>query len=379
MIITHVLESLSPNGGGLPAAVKELACQQANAGLSVNVVSIADDDVLCSLKKRYNNVNFFSLNQYKIYAKTNKVNITHIHGLWCLRVLAMLYEAKKNGGITILSVHGQLMPCLLHNDSLLKKIKKIVYINSILKYCAQYADVIHSVCHEESIVLKKIFKNARHVSIYNYIDSELLSSGKNSEAISIDEWNNSINVTFIGRIESRKGLENLLKGFISYKKEMPATRIKINIVGPVDDNKYLVGLKKLISYHKLKTDVFFKSALYGEDKISLIKASSFICLPSYSEVVGLANIEGALMNRVVITTPYANISEIGVNGGYIIDNGVNDCHAIFCAIEKLSYSEYKDRASRLHKWAVASFDTFIINECWLNLFNSLCFNGSKKW
>lgn len=379
MIITHVLASLSPSGGGLPAAVKELACQQANAGLSVNVVSIADDDILSTLKERYSNVNFFSLNQYKVYTKINKVNMTHIHGLWSVKMLAMLYEAKKNGGLTILSAHGQLMPCLLHNDSLLKKLKKIIYINSVLKYYSQYADVIHSVCHEELIVLKKIFKSAQHVSIYNYIDSELLSSGKNSEVISFEEWNNSIYVTFIGRIESRKGLENLLKGFISYKNQKPTTRIKLNIVGPVDDNKCLVRLKKLISFHKLQTDVFIKKALYGEGKISLIKASSFICLPSYSEVVGLANIEGALMNRVVITTPYANISEVGINGGYIIENGVNDCHAMFGVIEQLSYSEYKDRASRLNKWAVASFDTYVINENWLKLFKSLGFNNSKDW
>lgn len=366
MIITHVLDSLSLKGGGLPAAVKALAYQQTQLGIVVNIVCFNVDS------NQINNcgIKIFSEHEYVDELIFNKVDIIHIHGVWNFRSLLLLRRAKARGIITILSAHGQLMPTLLNSDKLNKKIKKKFYIKTLLSIVHKYVDVIHSICNEEEKVLKKVFYKSKHVSIFNYIDNEFILSSCCSELYSRSKWEKEKVITFIGRIEPRKGLGNLVLSFIEYKKKFPKTKISINIVGPVDDYEHLGFLNKVISESISDGSILISGPVYGKDKVKLIENSSFICLPSYSEVIGLVNIEGALMKRVVITTHQAHIPEIGMHGGYIIDNDIDIIISLLDVIERLTYEDYVNRAISLNEWAMLSFNKESINKKWIDLFTS---------
>jgi len=368
MIITHVLESLSPNGGGLPAAVKEIAYQQSLLGYDVHIVCIVKHSFnKVSEGIKLNSINVFDSEQYKKHLECSRVDIIHIHGIWNIQALQLLYLAKKHGAKTIISCHGQLMPALLNSDGFLKRIKKKFYVHTILSFFYRYIDVVHSVCKQEELTLKQIFYRARHVSIYNYIDSLLFKN--KVELFSPVAWESSRYVTFLGRIEARKGLENFIKSFSVYARNVTNTKIKIKIVGPVDDESFSSLLSDIISENNLDNKVLMQGPVYGLDKIGVMEASSFICLPSFSEVVGLVNIEGALMRRVVITTPNANIPEIGENGGCIIENNIDSFYNIFSWIDNLEYNEYAKRATSLYEWALRDFSKEKITQQWISLFS----------
>lgn len=368
MIITHVLESLSPNGGGLPAAVKEIAYQQSLLGHDVHIVCIVKNSFnKVSEDIKLETIKIFDGGEYKKHLEFNRVDIIHIHGVWNMHALQLLYFAKKNGAKTIVSCHGQLMPALLNSDGFLKKLKKKFYVHTILSYFSSYIDVVHSVCNQEKLILKQLFYRARHISIYNYIDSLFFNNGV--ELLSPTEWESYRYVTFVGRIEARKGLENFIRSFSVYVRNVTNTKIKIKIVGPVDDENFASLLIDIISENNLENKVLMQGPVYGLDKIGVMEASNFICLPSFSEVVGLVNIEGALMRRVVITTSNANIPEIGVHGGCIIENNIDSFCNTFSWIDNLEYSEYAKRATSLYEWASRDFSKEKITQQWISFFS----------
>jgi glycosyltransferase involved in cell wall biosynthesis len=89
--------------------------------------------------------------------------------------------------------------------------------------------------------------------------------------------------------------------------------------------------------------------LYGQDRLKAYLDSFAVCLPSFSEVVGLVNIEAALLGRLVITTRYAGINEIEDYGGIICDNNIQTLQVALNNLQNLSQKEYLKRCAELRR------------------------------
>jgi hypothetical protein len=111
--------------------------------------------------------------------------------------------------------------------------------------------------------------------------------------------------------------------------------------------------------------------VYGDNRFNLFHNSYVTCLPSFSEVIGLVNIESALMGRLVITTPYAGIDEMANEGGIICGNDLKSLQIALKAVMNLSQVEYNLRSESLRTWALDNFSPEIIMQRWATQIDEL--------
>lgn len=358
MNILHFLESLDPKGGGLPASVKDLQCRQIANG---NIVDIVTKYKTTDSKSEYTLLS--DIKDKK--ALMSNYNVVHIHGVWDYSLLEMAKKAKASGCKVIVSFHGQLMPNLLCSDTKFRKFKKIVYKKIILDSYIKYVDVIHSVCPAERAVLSKEYPDQFQKSIYNYVDASLIDM--EVALIEKDNWSNNKVITFLGRVEPRKGVLNLIHAVVDCFE----SGYTVNIVGPVEDEEFLKKINEAVDSSNSKCKINIFPALYGSDKIDILLKSHFVCLPSYSEVVGLVNIEASLLKRCVITTYQANIDDIGLYGGFLMDPTIDSISKTLTDVSELTYEDYSRRCLELHNWSLSNFHYSVIDKQWQELLNNL--------
>lgn len=372
MIILHVIESLNPSGGGLPAAVKSLAREQVLKGHDVYILSCFSrlrydciDDIK-SLNTLYlddymgsNSFNFFAKKQiWRKVFEAVKPNVCHLHGIWTPSFINASDVLHKLGIPNIVTVHGQLMPSLLQADNLSKKIKKFLYFKIFAFRIIKKANLVHAVCQAEADVLAKITCSKKIRIIYNFIEESFFK--KDIENLIFSKSTVKV-ITFIGRIEKRKGIVNLVEAFC---KSQLTEQWELRIVGPVyegDLAKWIEG-KARDSVPNKKIRIM--GPVFGMDREKVYLDSFVVCLPSYSEVVGLVNIEAALLGKLVITTPYAGINEISNYGGIVCDNDIDSLQKTLVGLEKISKNEYSIRCSSLREWAQSTFDRNVLLNKW---------------
>lgn len=362
MKIIHLLESINPKGGGLPAAVLALAEQQHKMGYEVILATLDSLDTV-HIKKSHAFIKT-NLNKLKpLVDGLSGVVMFHLHGLWNIKLWLAALKFKAMGHKLILSPHGQLMPTLINADSKLKKIKKNIFLKLLLDNLIVKVDVLHGVCEAETKIFHANYPGVPCMTIHNYIDNLVWSTA--TTVLPEHIWEKEIVFTFIGRIDERKGVLDLVKAFKQIKTNK---KIKLNVIGPVEDNLTITKIYDVISSGGRINDIQVCSPAYSNEKINAYINSAFVVLPSYSEVIGLVNIEAALLKRCVITTLNANITDIGLNGGYVIPTGQPSIVTSLLLASQLSYEEYAARCESLSAWSRSIFEPAILTKKWEELY-----------
>lgn len=131
-----------------------------------------------------------------------------------------------------------------------------------------------------------------------------IDPGPYSDAEKLRSTENNINVTYIGRLESVKGVDDFLAASVPLKKEFPS--LQIQVVGWHKDNHPLVEqYRHNVTFTGLRDDI-----------PEILKQSDIFVLPSHSE--GLSN---ALMEAM--SSGCACIaSDVGGNR-FLIQNGIS--------------------------------------------------------
>lgn len=102
-------------------------------------------------------------------------------------------------------------------------------------------------------------------------------------------------ITYIGRLEKRKGVEYLLLAFARLQKRNPNVQLLIAGKGVKEDN-----LKLMVSDLRLK-NVEFLGFVSNEEKIELMQTSSIVCSPAlYGESFGIILLEAMACGAVVV-------------------------------------------------------------------------------
>ena len=249
-------------------------------------------------------------------------DIVYIVALWNFPIAASSYFCRKAEKPYIISPRGLLYPYTFQN----RLWKKFPYFHLIAKRDLKCASAIHYTtldefenCHStlgltnQALVIpngidlsefKNQWKKDGFIKHYNYLSGKRL-------------------ITFLGRINWKKGLDILIKSFAMLSKQM--CDVHLMIAGN-DDEGYGRRIKKLINEYGMgyldygqndevfskdtfnEVKVTFTGMLSGREKLELLSCSDLFALPSYSENFGMSVVEA-----MACGTPVVISNKVGIH------------------------------------------------------------------
>jgi len=355
-LILQVTEDIRLKSGGVTTMLKELnekIIKNYNFESKILTNFRDDNDFENSLVKPTNPWNYNS-NYFEILDQI-KPNALHLHGIWKYTQYIASKYAVKNRLNYVVSTHGMLEPWLFKN----KKLKKIIYINFFVKEIFKNATVLHAITSNERESIKKYYGDKKRIEVIpNLIDFEK----QITECQNFEEKY----ILFLGRMHPIKGIDLLIK---SYSK-ISNFKYKLKIVGPFND--YTQELKKLVSNLNLDNKVEFIDKVEGNIKTKLLQNAFAVFSPSYSEVVGMVNLEAAMLKTPVITTHQTGLEKgWNENGGFLINPNIDEIQKKLTEVHSWTIEERIERGNNLYNFVYDNYSWNKKGHLWKELYQSL--------
>lgn len=354
--ILHIVEDFSIASGGLRTAINNLDQHLKSAGFYSYILSSdkerEDEIYLVDAKNKWLYSPLWA-KQIRHIVEIHKINIIHIHGVWLYPQLAGAIYAVQNKVPFVLSTHGMLQPWLWRKG----KIKKKIYFNLISKKWFSKASVVHAVTSDESMNLRKYFPKNKFIEIPNLIDVDHASEPKITEKPEVRY------ILYIGRLNKTKGIDLLIKVF----SEIEDNDLKLLIAGGF--NKYKIKLDKLIRIFDRNNKIEFLGTVKGQQKLDLIKNAWVMVSPSYSDVIGLVNLEAASLKTPVITTFNTGLKpEWNQNGGKLINPNIDELKQALAEVLKWTPGKRIEEGEKLFNYVKDQYSWESQLEKWIELY-----------
>lgn len=339
MKILHIVEDFSIRSGGLRTVINSLDSHLKKLGHSSYVLSSdkedEDDIYLIKSSNKWLYSNKWKQQIHKIVTQ-KEINLIHIHGVWLYPQLVGAKYASKHQIPFVLSCHGMYQPWLWKKNTFIKK----TYLKLLSKRLFSKATVIHSITKEETYNLKKIFKKNKFSEIPNLISfSDRITDNINKRHI-------EKSILYLGRINKTKGIDLLIKAF----EKIENKEITLKIAG--EFNEYKIELERLVGSLKLTKKVVFLGMVKGNQKEELIKNSWVMASPTFSDVIGMVNLEAALNKTPIITTRNTGLhKDWNINGGTLIEANVEELTKALKESMNWSLEERVNKGSLLFDFA----------------------------
>lgn len=160
----------------------------------------------------------------------------------------------------------------------------------------------------------------------------------------------SLRMLFIGRLDPKKGLENLLGACALLRDRGPAFSLQIAGSGPPP---YVEQLRKIVRERHLESNVVFLGPVVGSAKTALFEQSDLLVCPSHTENFGLVVAE-ALASGVPV------VAGVGTPWSRILDKQCglwvpNDAESLATAIRRIWRMPLADMGRRGREWMTNEF------------------------
>ncbi len=358
MKITHILEDYSKLSGGLRTVVQDLNQHLLQSSIDSQIVTTraeAEDNVTIYKRSLYRDTWCYS-SELKNSLANCKSDINHIHGVW---MYPQYIASKISYNINkpyIITPHGMLEPWLWENGTSKKKL----YFNLMIKKYFSAANILHAITPDEKDNLHKLFEHKSIEVIPNSISYTEIDS-YNIQRQECDKF-----ILFVGRLHPKKGIDLLIKAFSKLKD----TDIKLKIAGPF--NEYKNELDKLVKDLSIENRVEFLGMITGKEKFKLFKDAWVFVAPSFSEVVGMVNLEAGISGTPVITTYQTGLyKEWNNNGGILINPNIDELDKALKEATHWTEKERNDRGGNLKKFIIDNYSWEKNIHKWLQLYNGL--------
>ena len=309
MKILHIVEDFSVKSGGLRTVIKNLDFYLKKVGYnSFILASDKENDDTVFVVKASNKWLFCSQWKKKILSIVDAQNIDliHIHGAWLYPQFIGAKIASQKKIPMVLSLHGMFQPWLWKKGTLKKKL--YFYLLS-KKYFAK-AKIIHSITQEETATIKSFFYNNVILEIPNLIAVDTIN-----EEVKISNKN----IVYLGRLNKTKGIDLLINAFAKIQNN----EIKLIIAGRI--NAYKTELESLVKKLNIEDKVTFIGEVKDVQKRKLIQSAWVMASPTYSDVIGMVNLEAASLKTPMITTYKTGLhKDWNINGGRLIHPNVTE-------------------------------------------------------
>jgi poly(glycerol-phosphate) alpha-glucosyltransferase len=228
-------------------------------------------------------------------------DILHCNSLWesCLWSAANI--ARKNNKPYLVSPHGMLDPWAINNSKWKKKIASFFFVDKYLHSAA----CIHALCESEYRSIRAYGLKNPVAIIPNGIDIPNLQAGQKVNPPWEPRVDKDKNVMlFLGRINPKKGLVNLVK---AWSKVKPKDWV-LAIAGWGQEG-HESQLKRLVKDLRLEKDVVFIGLAFDEKKQACLQNADAFILPSFSEGLPMSILEAWSYKLPVLMTKECNIPE----------------------------------------------------------------------
>ncbi|RGJ28889.1 glycosyltransferase family 1 protein [Fusobacterium varium] len=124
-------------------------------------------------------------------------------------------------------------------------------------------------------------------------------------------------VLYLGALEPRKNIPNIILGFSKYKEEKVDSDIKLVIAGK--KAWQYENIFKTYELSKYKKDIIFTDYIDEKDKIILYKMAKLFIFPSLYEGFGMPVLEAMASGTPVITSNNSSLTEVVGEAGILVN------------------------------------------------------------
>ena len=361
MKVLHVTESHSKAAGGVTTVLNDLTKNLNDYGVGSYV--LADNE---GSEEVPDGVKFYNIPMpsrlvccFKFGQQVKKIqhcldqqsiDLVHIHGCWLPLQLITAIACRKSGVPFIATFHGMLEPWIFRAKGVLNFLNKLLYFYLLLKPRYINASGLHAITLGEKQNLQKLFPDNVVVEIPNAVD---LNQFKIKPSMAAEKY-----IFFIGRIHPKKGVHLLLKAFEAADL---GDEWELVIAGPNESSEYFDSLVEFVCENSLSERVRFIGPVYNDEKLDWYRRSWVTVVPSFSEVVGLVNLEAAACYSPTITTYECGLLDWEEGGGVLIHPEVESLTNALIAVSRWGEDERYSRGlasfnliKRKYSWDVVS-------------------------
>lgn len=353
--IYHITENISNTSGGVRTILKLLHENLIDNNINSKIITTSKEPIDIFTEFKSDKAWYYN-REMKPFLNALPNNVLfHLHGVYTYNQYIASNIASKKNIPYLVTPHGMLEPWILEKNP----IKKGLYLKLILQKILKNATVLHAITPLEKENLFKLTNHKNIVEIpnlinFNNIPKHLVYNPKEDYFV------------FLGRIDSKKGIEIIIEAL----RAINNNNIKLKIIGL--ENKYSAHLKDLIKKSNLDNSIDFLGGVFGDEKYDLIANARALIAPSYSEAIGMVNLEAAACKTPVITTFQTGlIKEWGINGGILINPNVIELKNAIIQSFNWNNNERIERGEHLYKFTQDNYSWGKKGKLWHELYKGL--------
>lgn len=322
MRIGFLLSSFYPNTGGREVITFSLAKELVRRGHKVHVFTslsnnLKPEEVIEGIHIHRTKTLF----QYKYYLEFNpgwiknvlkyKLDILHIQSFgFIMADIAVLLEKYLHGTKIVNTPHGPFMA--LADYPLWQKVLKKVYEAIEFPINRNYDAVIQVNPEQWKWMTKVGVKKNNIFLVPNSIPKDMFMKVSNKDLIKKYNLKNKLVISYLGRIQKYKGLDQVIK----VMPDLIKANKNIIFLAIGKDAGDMGRLNKLAEELKVSKNVIFTGLLSHEDKLKALDVSEIAVLPSEWEAFGIGLLESMSRGNAIISTKTEG-------GKFIVQDGIN--------------------------------------------------------
>lgn len=327
MRLGFIAQQLSRHNGGVSEAVR-LTCEALlqRGGVDISLFCADDDRISEDIKafpplalhtarafgsQRYG----FAPGMVKQLLDTD-LDVLHVHGIWSFHACAAWIWHRITGRPVVVSPHGMLEAWILQRSSKLKKLVSRLYLNDLSKRAVAFqALTVKEVADIQQVLPGKHCEVIAHYVPLRGEEAQLPTwwrAGDEGKRIFV----------FLGRLHEKKGINELCDAWEMLCAEQPemAAQARLVLCGWNDG---IAGFEdRVAALEQRFGNITYAGPQYGDEKWRSLAAASFMLLPSHSEGLPMAIVEGWSAGLPSIMTAACNLPE-GFVAGAALETGTS--------------------------------------------------------
>ncbi|MFC1966129.1 glycosyltransferase [Chloroflexota bacterium] len=241
------------------------------------------------------------------------LDVVHMHNYRTFQNVVMHHYAMKYGIPYVIEAHGSLTT--FFQKRWLKRAFDAVWGYGLLRDAAKVIAVTPMEAEQYrsmGVGDSKIEIIPHGIDLSEYDD--LPARGEFRRKYNLD--NDQRIILYLGRIHKVKGLDLLIKAFVSAAKTL--NDAKLVIAGP--DDGHLGVLKGLVKELRIEGKVLFTGPLYEREKLEAYVDCDVYVLPSVYEIFGITVLEAYACGTPVIVTDRCGIADVvNAQAGLVVE------------------------------------------------------------
>jgi glycosyltransferase involved in cell wall biosynthesis len=175
-------------------------------------------------------------------------------------------------------------------------------------------------------------------------------------------------ILFLGRLHPIKGVDLLLEAF---HQASLGPDWRLVIAGPEEVPAYVRKLRLDAARRGLTGRVEFVGPVFGARKSELLRAAWVIAVPSYSEVIGMVNLEAAAAGTPSVTTYRTGLWDWQLGGGILIQPEAAALTEGLLQASQWSAPERIERGRRSRQLVVNRYSWPVVLPQWEDFYRTL--------